>query len=113
MSFFVKKIVNCSAANWMETLVNVLCGDARSVQPSPNHTNDRLTSDIHNGPTVIHNGMIGAKRFALKADLVDLTQQLAEAWPSYIPASTWHRRIPEMYWGRALHVPNQAASVYE
>ena len=104
MSFFVKKIANCSAANWMETLVNVLCVDARSVQPSPNHTNDHLTSNIHNG-------MIGAKRFALKA--VDLTQQLAEAWPSYIPASTWHRRIPEMYWGRALHVPNQAASVYE
>ena len=65
----------------MTAVASVLGGDARALEPSENYTNARLTSGR---PDDIHEGIMFAKRFALNAELVDVTQPLADEYPSYI-----------------------------
>ena len=59
----------------MTAVASVLGGDARALEPSENYTNARLTSGR---PDDIHEGIMFAKRFALNAELVDVTQPLAD-----------------------------------
>ena len=80
MSFLKQKIIH-TAASWMTAVASVLGGDARALEPSENYTNARLTSGR---PDDIHEGIMFAKRFALNAELVDVTQPLADEYPSYI-----------------------------